>query len=231
MALGWRKEYSRYKGFFLNIVDLYKQKKDLMMFLEILLSLATVSLFSVFAIKPTAITIIDLLKEIKAREETIAKMDTKLTNLKSAQQNYSNEAEKIQLLDTAVPQRPAPETFVRQVQGISATDGVFLNGASVNEVTLLGEVKKRAVKPGEETMPAGAEGLSFFLNFNSDFDSINNLLSDLEYLRRPIKITTINISKQKSEELVNISGALDFTLSGEVPYTTEGNTNQENTNQ
>ena len=39
MALGLRKDYLRYKSYFLNIVSLYKRKEDLRMFLEIMLSL------------------------------------------------------------------------------------------------------------------------------------------------------------------------------------------------
>jgi hypothetical protein len=228
MALGWRKEYSRYRGFFLNVIDAYKSKRDLMMFFEILLSFSTIALFSVFAIKPTAITILDLVKEISAREETVAKMDAKLTNLKMAQQNYSKEAERIQLLDSAIPLRPAPETFVRQIQGVSASDAVNLKSASVDEVTLLGDAKAK-IKKTEESLPTGAEGISIYLDFNSNFESLNTLLSDLEYLRRPIKIDSLKITKQKGEEFAN--DMLDLTLSGQAPFVREENGNQENVNQ
>ena len=173
MALGWRKDYARYKGFFLNIVDFYKQKKDLLMFLEILLSMATIAIFSVFAIKPTAITIIELMKEIKSKEEVLARMDNKLADLKNAQANYSKEAERIQLLDTAVPLNPAPVTFFRQIQGISSNDSANLESASIDEVVLVGDVKVKKSKGEQESLPSGAEGISFYFDFKANFSALS----------------------------------------------------------
>ena len=39
MALGWRKDYLRYRSYFLNIVSVYKQRRDLKAFLELILTL------------------------------------------------------------------------------------------------------------------------------------------------------------------------------------------------
>ncbi|MCK4588646.1 hypothetical protein KAT60_02400, partial [Candidatus Woesebacteria bacterium] len=88
MALGWRRGYLRYKSYFLNVIVVYKRRKDLRMFLEITLSLVTISFFAVFALKPTLLTIAELTKEIKTKEETVAKMDEKIQNLERGQQIY-----------------------------------------------------------------------------------------------------------------------------------------------
>jgi hypothetical protein len=61
MALGWRQGYSRYRAYFLNIYNLYKQRPDLRMFLEILLSLGAIAIFAAFAVRPTALTIVQLM--------------------------------------------------------------------------------------------------------------------------------------------------------------------------
>jgi hypothetical protein len=215
MALGWRKEYLRYRGFFLNIVDLYKQRRDLLMFLEILLSCATIAIFSIFALKPTAITIIELVKEINSKEEVVSKMDTKLADLRKAQTNYSKEAVKIQILDTAIPTKPSPETFLRQVQGIAYLDTANINSASIDEVTLIGESRLKS-KSDKESLPSGAQGLSFYFNFNGNYVSLSSFLSDFEYMRRPVKIESLKISKQLGDELT--SDLLDLSISGQAPY-------------
>ncbi len=80
MALGWRKDYLRYRSYFLNVLNLYKRKEDLRMFLEIMLSLSAISFFSIFALRPTFLTIATLLKEINAKKGTIITMDTKIKN-------------------------------------------------------------------------------------------------------------------------------------------------------
>ena len=62
MATGWRGQYIRYRGFFLNIVDLYKKRADLRAFLEVILSISTVTIFLLFALKPTMLTIVSFVK-------------------------------------------------------------------------------------------------------------------------------------------------------------------------
>jgi len=72
MAPAWRNSYLRHKTYFLNISSQYSKKQDVRMFMELLLSLATVSLFAVFAIRPTLITIAELYKEIQGKKTTVA---------------------------------------------------------------------------------------------------------------------------------------------------------------
>ena len=74
MEKGWKRDYSRYKEFFLNIWRVYNTKPSLKIYLELILSLSTVAVFAVFAIKPTVLTIIELNKEISSKEETISKL-------------------------------------------------------------------------------------------------------------------------------------------------------------
>ena len=84
MALGWKKDYLRYKSFFLNVLAIYKQRTDLHLFSEILLSLITILLFGIFAIRPTLLTIAQLVKDIRGKEATLALMDQKINSLNRA---------------------------------------------------------------------------------------------------------------------------------------------------
>ena len=43
MAVGWRKDYTRYQRYFLNLFAVYKNRDDVKAFLEIVLSLATIT--------------------------------------------------------------------------------------------------------------------------------------------------------------------------------------------
>ncbi|MEJ2441504.1 MAG: hypothetical protein P8Y06_01110, partial [Patescibacteria group bacterium] len=95
MALGWRKDYLRYRSYFLNIVGVYKQRKDLRMFLELLLTLVTVSFFAAFALRPTLLTIIELLKEIDTKEETLTKMSTKIQEIRKKLDKLEKEANEL----------------------------------------------------------------------------------------------------------------------------------------
>lgn len=219
MALGWRREYLRYRSFFLNIVNVYKQKRDVRMFLEILLSLATVSIFGLFALKPTVLTVTELIKSNRAKQETLNKLDAKIDNLQAAQVAYEGEGARINLVDTSVPKDPTPESFVRQIEGLSSKNAVGLLGVSLAGVRLAGpEDKVKRTSSELEPLPEGAKGLAFNLSVAGDFAGLSSFLTDLENLRRPIKIDSSSITSAETEEGARM---LVLAVAGRTPYLEE----------
>jgi Tfp pilus assembly protein PilO len=214
MALGWRKDYLRYRSYFLNIVGVYKQRKDLRMFLELLLTLATVSFFAAFALRPTLLTIIELLKEIDTKEETLTKMSTKIQNLQQAQTLFLQEQSRISLLETTIPDTPAPDAFVRQIEGVAASHPVNLLGVSMGEITLAGEEETKRGSDELEKLPEDAKAISFSLSVSGQYSGIINFLSAIEQMRRPIKIDAINIISSELEGAQN----LVLVITGRTPY-------------
>lgn len=217
MALGWRGEYSRYKGFFLNIVDVYRNRPDFKMFLEILLSITATIIFAVFALKPTILTIVELFREIKSNEELIVKMDTKIANLNQAQALMLQEQARINLLDTALPDSPNPQNFILQAQGTAYNDSVTMLASSLDEATLLGEDKTKLSKEDRESLPQGASGINFNFSFSGDYPQLTKLISDFEKMRRPVKIDSVGLSKSLNES-EEATDNINLTLSGKAPY-------------
>src|SRR4030042_3130394 len=151
MALGWRDQYNRYKGYFLNIVNLYKQRADLRAFTEVILSITTITIFIVFALKPTALTIIALAKEINEKKETSAKLDQKISDLQEASLVYSQSQTAILSVNTAIPDGPQPDIISGQVVGLAGKNSVRVLGLSVGQVALIG--KDSAAKKSTDLRP------------------------------------------------------------------------------
>ena len=217
MALGWRKDYLRYRSYFLNIVNLYKRRQDLKAFLELILTLTTISFFALFALKPTLLTIIELLREIEKKEETVDKMNTKIQNLQQAQTLYIQEGVRIKLLETAVPDKPAPDLFVRQIEGLATSYPVNLLGITIGEVTLLGEEKEKRAKDELQPLPEGSKGIAFSISITGSYQEMVNFLSALEDTRRPVIIDALNILSPQLEETQN----LILVVTGRTPYLKE----------
>ncbi len=217
MALGWRKDYLRYRSYYLNIVNIYKQRQDFKVFLELILTLATVSFFALFALKPTILTVIELLKEIEAKEKTVEQMNTKIQNLQQAQTLYVQEEAEIILLETAVPNDPAPDLFVRQIEGLATSYPVNLLGITIGEVTLLGEEKVQKSKDNLQPLPEESKGINFSISIAGGYQGLVNFLSALEDMRRPVKIDALNIISPKLEETQN----LVLVVTGRTPYLKE----------
>ena len=179
MALGWREQYSRYKGFFLNILALYKKRADLKMFLEVILSIITITIFSLFALKPTALTIIALVKEVQGKESLIEKLDQKISNLEKAREVFSQEQSAIPIIESAIPDSPSPDILVRQIEGLAAKNSVGILGISMGEVALIGNKAKE---------------VSISISITSAYQNLNLMIKDIENLRIPVKIDTLGIN-------------------------------------
>jgi len=218
MYQDWKKEYFRYKGFFLNIYQLYKKRQDVRMFLELILTLATTAIFLVFALRPTIITILDLVKEIKAKEETIAQMDTKIQNLKKAQSIIVSEADKINILKSAIPDNPDPVGISRQIEGASYTNNVGLVAISIPQVLLVNEDKSTPIKAKDDkkALPQGASSITLSSGFTGNFESLIPLIVNLENTRRPLKIDSMIITKPKSKDADQ--STLGLAISARVSY-------------
>ena len=116
MGPAWRRNYIRYKRLFLSFFSTYRERQDIKMFLEILLSLASISILSLAALRPTIITITELIKEIETKKDIIEKMDKKIETLTKAQFLYDQEISRIRLLETSIPKEPYPDAFLQQLE-------------------------------------------------------------------------------------------------------------------
>lgn len=214
MALGWRGGYLRYKDFFLNMMLVYRKRQDLKMFLEASLSLITILVFSVFALRPTLVTIATLVREIRSKEEIVVKMDEKIANLDTAEATYSAEEQKINLVKEAVPTGAEPDSFLRQIEGLSGTTAAQVLGASLGEVTLLGQEPQRKTKEEFKTLPEDARALAFSISVTGDYTALSKFLADIEGLKRPVKIDASGMNSSITPDGITLT----LVISGRTPY-------------
>lgn len=214
MALGWKKDYLRYKELFLKLLIVYKKRNDVRMFLEILLSLITITIFSMFALRPTLLTISQLIKDNREKQETINKMEQKIKNITIAQNIYDQNIEKIPLIEQAIPNTPTPENLLRQIEGIAYLDSVTIVGSSVNEVVLIGEEKKKDKKNEIKNLPENVSTITFSINVSGPYLSLYKFLIDMENSRRPFIINSINLNSSKTEQ----ESIIVMLITGQTPY-------------
>lgn len=226
MIPSWRRNYSRYRAYILNVIAHYKQRADVKAYLEILLSLATICIFAIFALKPTLITIAELMKEVDSKKATLSTMDQKIQDISNAQSLYDNQVNKIKLLEVAIPENPQPEVLVRQVEGLTVRHQTTLSTLGLGKAIILGEeITQPPQTETNEPLPGRASELSFSIGINADitqYSALFNFLSDLEKLRRPAKIDSLNLNSVKGKE----ENYLNLTVLGRLPYLKEKKENQ-----
>jgi Tfp pilus assembly protein PilO len=214
MAMGWRKGYLRYKDYFLNVFKIYQTKKDLKMFIEIILSLGTIIMFSVFALRPTILTISQLIKDNKVKADTINIMEKKINNLDLAEKNYDQIFSSLDLINSAIPQGPAPEAISRQIEGLANLYEIRILGLSTGEAVLMGQEKVKRVSRDLVALPEGASTIDLSISVTGNYQSLMNFLKDLENLRRPINIDSLVISSNTRDDQKTIV----LLISGRFPY-------------
>jgi hypothetical protein len=213
MALGWRGSYARYREFFLNISELYKKRADLRAFLEIILSLTTITIFLLFALKPTVITIIGLLQQIKEEQVTLAALTQKVSNLQVAAGLLTQNQNFIPDIDTAVPTSPVPDILSGQILGLAAKDSVDILGISVDQVTLVGPVTGKGAT-GLKALPGNAKEMSFSVSVKGTYPNLVLFIKDFENMRITKVIDTLATTSSVTDKgLVIVS-----VISGRVPF-------------
>lgn len=221
MSLGWRGYYLRYRSYFLNVAARYKERADVKAYIEILLSLATISAFAIFALRPTLLTIAGLIKEIESKRQTLEQMQSKIDNLTSAHTLYDRERQKINILLSAIPDMPNPENYARQVEGLIGKHNAQISESRIGKAVILGKKtaftnKSRNSKP----LPEGSIGLNVSTSYTANLDqyiSLVNLISDFENLRRPPQIDTIRIKTSTTREKEKV---LELFINARLPYFT-----------
>ena len=222
MNTGWRKNYIRYKTYFLDVMGRSRERSDIRVYLEILLSLATVSIFSVFALRPTLLTIAELIREIQAKKTTLTTMDEKIVNLSRAHSLFNEQGSRIELLKISIPERASPESFSRQIEGLSEKHKVAIAQITTGEANILGAKVPKEVKKegGEEPLPVNANELEFSLKTRVSLEEYNQVaafINDFEKLRLPAKIDLLKLST-----ISDTSGRyLQLVIEGRLAYYTE----------
>lgn len=206
METSWRRNYLRYKSYFLNVSMHYKQRADLKAYLEILLSLATISIFAFFALKPTLTTISQLTKEIKSKKDTLVQMNDKINNLSRAQALYDQQRESIGLLAKALPDTPELGEVSRQIEGATAKSSIAMESLTIGKINVVGaEQDQDKEKAGNTTYVLSAPGEI------TSYKDLSTLFKDFVNLRRVNKIDSItlgvsNKSNQETKLLLYVNG-------------------------
>lgn len=216
MAQGWRRDYSRYRGFFLNILDLYKAKPSLRIYLEIILSLATIIILSLFAIRPTILTIIELNNEIKNKKSTIATLGQKINNLEQASMQLQSQSSKLNLINQAVPKSANLDILVNQLEVLASTHQLNILNIASTDLVVSGELKKKAKANDLKDLPGEVNELNLTISVTGTYQNLLAFLQAIENLRRPIMVDffVINSTNNSTDD----DKVIVMTITGRLPF-------------
>jgi len=223
MANRWQQNYQLYRRYVKNLALMYQKRQDVRSFIEILLSLTAITIFGLFAIKPTFITIIDLNNQINGKRETVGLLNNKIQALAEAQEIFNQNRANLPLIDIAIPTNPEPEVYIRQIEGLAAKHSLSISNMNTTNVPLLSdgsqnEAENTAQKAEENKtgdFPSNTKSFMFEITASGKFNNIKAFLSDFESLRRAMFVDLISIRIFGSKET---SDKIDLSIVGRLVY-------------
>ncbi len=184
----WQTEYHRYRRYFTDLSHFYRSKKA-KTYLGIIFSLLTVIFFIVFAIKPTLITITQLIRQIKDQKMVVKELEKKITQLSQAQNEYLAIEPDLYLLDQALPQDPQAILLIKQLETLAYQNGVGISRLRFNEFNLTEKGTGKSEK----------QAISFNFSVFGNFNNLKSFLTSLANLRRIVLVESFSFQKGGSE--------------------------------
>lgn len=214
MQTGWREQYYRYKGFFLDMVALYNRRRDIRAFLEVILSLATIIIFIAFALRPTALTIISLYNQIQEKQKTLNSLTQKISDLQTANAVFNQNQNFISDIDNAIFTNPEPDTVSEQILGLASKDGVSVLGISVGQVAFVGKSIVQRTTSDVQPLPNNTLSMPLSISTRGAYSNTLTFIKDVENLRIPIKIDSLSINSSQTQS----GNAIVGVITARVPF-------------
>lgn len=154
--------------------------------LEVIFSVTAIIFFAVFAIKPTLVTMSDLVKELNDKRELDSKLQQKIAALSSVQVEYALAEPKLAALEAAIPSSPDFEQAILQIEKLASEQQVAITAVQIKDLP----------KKSTATDSSGLKRLSkpLTVDVQGDFINIRQLVEDIGTLRRQITVDAIQFT-------------------------------------
>lgn len=162
------------------------------------------TVFILFAIKPTVETILTLQKKLANNQEVSRKLNEKVQNLTLARKNYLNlDPNSKRRIITALPNQPEIKAALQTLESTALN-----NQASVSAIQIQPFVLDEITK--KDTPPAAAE-IIFVYNLEGAFVNLNAVLTQLKNSGRLISIDSVSFSSSSSKTVfMSIKGKFHY---------------------
>lgn len=174
-------------------------------YFTLIASLLLVAFFIFFALSPTFSTIVGLVRKIDDQKQALASLDKKINNLIIAQESYSQLESDLPILDTALPEKPMPESLLLGVLNSASNSGVTLTSFQINEVFLSGlnpktvPVTQLPVTTVKTSLisSVGLPTVQFSVGTRGTKAAIRQFSGELQTLPRLIVLTSLSLEKDQ----------------------------------
>jgi len=153
-------------------------------------SLVTIAVLTLFAIRPTISTILNLQKNIENNKKVLQALEEKGRNLTLGKQNLDSLSPEIKLkIEEAIPTKTNISSLIANIQN-SSSPIASASALQIQPLTLIDNTKP------QEAILSSLDEVNFSYNIQGDFAQLLAALQNLNKTTRLITITTATMNKQ-----------------------------------
>jgi Tfp pilus assembly protein PilO len=183
-SFNYKTESNRYNYYYRRL-QIFYQKPVTKVSTAVLFSLTTILFFAIFAIRPTLITIGELLKKIENQKVVLTKAENKVAALATAQELYDQISPDLPVLESAVPVEYQVQQLLLHLEAVAGNLGVPINNLSLSKL----------VYPPDPKAANSSHEIDFTVSFDASYPNAKLLVANLDQLPRLISLNSISFTK------------------------------------
>lgn len=177
------------------------ERKKIIGYVYIILTLVTVSFFGLFAISPTLSTISNLKKQYEDNKLIYEALNKKLSNLALLDIQYGSIQPDLPVIYNAIPETTRIPQLTRQLESIAEENGVSLISLDFGTIEIFPNVKRDPIY-----------SFTFVINIEGSQGNVINFLTDLIAFDRIVGIDRIATGTNKENRYkAEITGRAYFS--------------------
>lgn len=171
---------------------------------ELVVSIFTVILFALFALRPTLITMSELLRDIQEKQELDRELSEKISALATAQSEYSTYQAQIQALDQAILNNASLEEVAYYLESLLVESGLGVQRVAFGQIPVITKVEEN---------PAARRVLTKYqvqIVVEGDLASLQNFLARVESVKPLFSVNGWTVSPTGVDDRPPIEAAVNL---------------------
>lgn len=195
MPLNLKRNHLRYQKYLGQLAE----EKQTRVYTGLILTLVTISFFTLFALRPTFLTIFGLIAEIRQKEGILSKLDVKIQRLSLAQTSYSQVAPRLNLIDEALPTTINLSSIIDNLETVAGQSQISFSDLNFEAIDINGG-------KGE------LQEINFQSSLEGPFANLKSFLKKIFLVRRIFEGSRFafskNIEEDEKEQFLTLSAQL-----------------------
>ena len=171
----------------ISVLQEFYQRPVAKVSIELFLSLSAILFFAIFAIRPTLITMSDLLKEIEDKEKLDKQLSQKIAALSTVQPLYLQLQTQLSVLDQAIPSSPQLIYTLKIIEKIASDLQLVITNLAVADIP-------QEVATNQPALPLTSFErieVPIIIDLTGSYPDIRQFIESLQAYRRSFVIDTI----------------------------------------